>query len=140
MATDANGQATDMMLGLHFAGETVEPAEYALSCYASVFEKLEIRPPVPAGAGPGATATVVPRIGGGYDADFLGGHFVSVPTAATSAVETDYAPTKAGDVVRHYTHFSLAMSASRRFCRWGRLERRRQRPATTLARRARVRA
>jgi endonuclease G len=119
MATDANGQATDMMLGLHFAGETVEPAEYALSCYASsVFEKLEIRPPVVAGAGPGVTATVVPRIGGGYDSDFLSGHFVSVPTPATPAVETDYAPTKAGDVVRHYTHFSLAMSASRRFCRW----------------------
>lgn len=30
----------------------------------------------------------------------------------------DYAPTTAGEFVRHYTHFSLAMSASRRFCRW----------------------
>src|SRR5262249_40587229 len=109
MATDASGKATDMMLGLHFAGETVGPAEYAVACYpASVFEKLEIRPPVVAGAGPGAVAAVVSRIGGGYDADFLAGQLVPVPTAATTAVEQDYAPTKAGDTVRHYTHFSLA--------------------------------
>ena len=45
MAADADGAGGNMMLGLHFAGETVEPAEYALACYASsVFEKLEIRP------------------------------------------------------------------------------------------------
>src|SRR5205823_1118241 len=30
----------------------------------------------------------------------------------------DYALTRAGAPVRDYTHFSLAMSASRRFCRW----------------------
>ncbi len=117
MATDANDAATDMMLGLHFAGETVEPAEYALACYAaSVFEKLEIRPlEVPA---EDAVVAVLPRIGGGYNPDFLPGQLVLVPTAADPAIETDYARTKAGGTVRHYTHFSLAMSASRRFCRW----------------------
>jgi endonuclease G len=40
LAADESGAAEDMMLGLHFAGETNEPAEYALACYASsVFEK-----------------------------------------------------------------------------------------------------
>ena len=54
------------MLGLHFAGETVEPAEYALACYASsVFEKLEIEPLPP----PPAEADVVLNVatrGGGF--------------------------------------------------------------------------
>jgi endonuclease G, mitochondrial len=117
MATDANDAATEMLLGLHFAGEMTEPAEYALACYASsVFEKLEIVPlEAPA---PGAAIAVTPRIGGGYDAGFLPGQLVSVPTAGDPAIEADYAPTMAGDTIRHYTHFSLAMSVSRRFCRW----------------------
>ncbi|HEY6731985.1 MAG TPA: DNA/RNA non-specific endonuclease [Solirubrobacterales bacterium] len=55
----------------------------------------------------------------GYNARFLSGDHVLEPPAATSSdVSNDLAPTKAGDLVRHYTHFSLAMSASRRFCRW----------------------
>ena len=33
-------------------------------------------------------------------------------------VKADYAPIRSGEHVRHYTHFSLAMSASRRFARW----------------------
>jgi endonuclease G len=53
----------------------------------------------------------------GYDPDFLPGASIPVPGAA-EAVVADYAPTKAGEQVRHYTHFSLAMSASRRFARW----------------------
>ena len=45
MATNNRGKATGMMLGLHFGGETTEPAEYALACYASsVFQKLELAP------------------------------------------------------------------------------------------------
>lgn len=56
--------------------------------------------------------------GEGYDTTFLpGGHVIDVP-AASDEVSGDYAPTKAGEPVRHYAHFSLAMSASRRFCRW----------------------
>lgn len=116
MATRAKGEATEMMLGLHFAGETVEPAEYALACYApSVFEKLEISPLAEAPA----EAVVVSPLGSGYDPSFLPGeHVIDVPTAASSGISEDIAPTKSGDPVRHYTHFSLAMSASRRFCRW----------------------
>jgi endonuclease G len=116
MATDSSGAATDMMLGLHFAGETVEPAEYAVACYASsVFEKLEIAPLEPAAVGP---VVVRARIAGGYDPAFLPGHHVDCPAADDPMIEDDYAPTNAGESIRHYTHFSLAMSASKRFCRW----------------------
>lgn len=45
LAVDEEGHASDMMLGLHYAGEQIEPAEWASACYASaVFEKLEILP------------------------------------------------------------------------------------------------
>ncbi len=38
---------------------------------------------------------------------------------ANADVDADYAPLQQGEgPVRHLTHFSLAMSASRRFCRW----------------------
>lgn len=117
MAAGDASEATDMMLGLHFAGETIEPAEYALACYASsVFEKLEIVPLAPAAAD---TVVAVDPGSEGYDPHFLPGeHVVDVPTATVGDVEGDYAPTKAGDRIRHYTHFSLAMSTARRFCRW----------------------
>lgn len=116
MASDAKGKASEMMLGLHFAGETVEPAEYALACYASsVFEKLEISPLEKPAAGVG---TVPARIAGGYDPDFLPAQHIDLPQAANAAIEQDFAPRTSGEHLRHYTHFSLAMSASRRFCRW----------------------
>jgi endonuclease G, mitochondrial len=53
----------------------------------------------------------------GYDASFLPGAEVPVP-GESDEVRADYAQTASGDHVRHYTHFSLAMSASRRFARW----------------------
>jgi endonuclease G len=115
MAVDEAGNATDMMLGLHFAGETMEPAEFAMACYASsVFEKLEIEPlDRPArDVGPAVASPA------GYDADFLPGQHVGLPEAASNAVDQDYAITTSGGHVRDYTHFSLAMSSARRFCRW----------------------
>jgi endonuclease G, mitochondrial len=54
----------------------------------------------------------------GYDPDFLPGRHVDAPAPAEAAIESDFAPTKDGETVRKYTHFSLAMSAARRFCRW----------------------
>ncbi len=55
----------------------------------------------------------------GYDPDFLPGDANTVPLpGASDEVTADYAATKSGDEVRHYTHYSLAMSASRRFARW----------------------
>jgi endonuclease G len=117
MAVGDGGKTSDMMLGLHFAGETVEPAEYALACYSSsVFEKLEISPLAPAAAN---EAVVVTPGAGGFDPKFLpDGHVLDAPQAISSQVSDDYAATEAGKQVRDYTHFSLAMSASRRFCRW----------------------
>jgi endonuclease G, mitochondrial len=114
LALDAQGAPTDMMLGLHFAGEADGSAgEHALACYASsVFSKLEISPLA------GAARIVVQAAGAGYDEAFLPGLRVPTPTGNRD-IEADYAPLQQSDgVVRHATHFSLAMSASRRFCRW----------------------
>jgi endonuclease G len=116
LATDDAGSAEDMMLGLHFAGETNEPAEYALACYASaVFKKLEISPLQDVDI-EGLEGAVI--AGAGYDRGFLPGRVIDVPEAADASVEADYAQTTSGEVIRPYTHFSLAMSAARRFCRW----------------------
>jgi endonuclease G len=116
IAADHDEAAQDMLVGLHFAGETVEPAEYALACYASsVFEKLEISPLEPPAAGEAAVSS---HFAHGYDPEFLPGPRVELPSPGHDAIEADYAPTTAGAPVRDYTHFSLAMSASRRFCRW----------------------
>jgi endonuclease G len=118
MAVDAQGEATDMMLGLHFAGNT-GGAEFAMACNASsVFEKLEIEPlPQPRERDVRAGAPVVASPVG-YDPNFLPAQHIEVPEAATDVVAKDIAPTMSGELVRDYTHFSLAMSASRRFCHW----------------------
>ncbi len=119
MATNSRDKATEMMLGLHFAGETVEPAEYALACYASsVFEKLEISPIVPAVTTPSPTPARALVALTGFNPGFIDGEHIDLPVAATRTVRRDIAPTKTGGLVRHYTHFSLQMSAERRFCRW----------------------
>ncbi|WP_106277999.1 DNA/RNA non-specific endonuclease [Geodermatophilus tzadiensis] len=107
--TDA-GQPTTVVAGLHFGGEAgLDPDEHALACLpASVFEKLEItlRPPSP-------EDVMVPH---GYDPGFLG---VSVPAPEPgAAIREDVASTVDGDTVVEHTHFSLQMSASRRFAFW----------------------
>lgn len=53
----------------------------------------------------------------GFDPDFLPGSSIALPTASDE-VAADYALTRSGEQVRHYTHFSLALSGSRRFARW----------------------
>lgn len=116
MAVAQSGKPQDMMVGLHFAGETSEPAEFALACYASsVFEKLEISP---LGAPAGDVRAALQSVLAGFDINFLPGHQLTLPVPAKAAVKQDIAPTKSGELVRDYTHYSLAMSASRRFCRW----------------------
>ena len=116
MAVTQEGASDDMMVGLHFAGETAEPAEYALACYtSSVFEKLEISPidlPIE------EVVSAIEGIATGFNLDFLPNHRLALPTTRKTTIKKDYAPTKTGELVRNYTHFSLAMSASRRFCRW----------------------
>jgi endonuclease G len=53
----------------------------------------------------------------GFDPDFLPDAPIALPTASDE-VAADLALTKSGEQVRDYTHYSLAMSGSRRFARW----------------------
>lgn len=104
-----NGKPTNVMAGLHFAGEgSLDPNEHAVACYPrSVFEKLAISltPPVVA---PEAVAV-------GFDRDFLSKR-VDLPRLTPSnkkkTVMVD------GSEVIRYTHFSLAMNRERRFAFW----------------------
>lgn len=103
------GKATDMMLGLHFAGEVGDEPDHALACYAaSVFEKL--------GVGPARPSLEAAEAGRGYRADFVGTP-VPLPSASAAEVEADLVELEGRKVV-DYAHFSLAMSRSRRFARW----------------------
>lgn len=105
------GVATDMMLGLHFAGESGNAPEHALACYAgAVFQKLQITPAKP------LTTEVLQGAAAGYDPEFLGLP-VPVPEPVSGAVKTDLAKIEGRHQV-DYTHFSLALSRSRRFARW----------------------
>lgn len=104
-------KTTDMMLGLHFAGNAGSACEYSLACYAtSVFEKLNIYPK------PKATPETSQAEGEGYQINFLDSPvaipaFVSEKTAG-DVLEVD------GRKVIDYTHFSLSMSKSRKFAIW----------------------
>ncbi|MEX5716950.1 DNA/RNA non-specific endonuclease [Geodermatophilus maliterrae] len=68
-------------------------------------------------AAPEARApAAVPEVAEGYDPSFLG---VEVPAPVPgAAVRADVAPTVDGDTVVEHVHFSLQMSASRRFALW----------------------
>ena len=107
----SDGAATGVMAGLHFAGEvTTDPDEHALACYAgSVFEKLEIALSPP----PESVVEAVARLG--YDAAFLGTR-VELPRLGQPIRDDTFH--RDGSEVIPYTHFSLAMSISRRFARW----------------------
>lgn len=104
------GKPQTVVAGLHFGGETdSSPDEHALACLpGSVFEKLGIslRPPA------------VEEIEGidGYDPEFLDTR-IDVPELG-EAIRHDVAGTVNGDTVVEHTHFSLQMSASRRFAFW----------------------
>lgn len=99
-----------VMLGLHFAGEVGDAPEHALACYPkSVFEKLEISPNVNIGA-----TEEQKRLG--FQVDFLGLP-VATPTPSNTRVEKDLLIVGRKSVL-DYTHFSLAMSKSRRFALW----------------------
>lgn len=108
MIKGTNGKASKTLAGLHFAGEGPgNPDEHALACYPkSVFEKLEI------------SLSAVPSTGvgqPGYNPSFL---FQRVPLPDLTQETLQDAFQKNGSPVIAYTHFSLAMSKARRFCRW----------------------
>lgn len=101
---------TGMMLGLHFAGETGDAPDHAMACYAaSIFEKLEILPAPP-------SQVVLEPAALGYSPTFIG-QSVPLPASASDEVKADLLDV-GGETVFDYTHFSLAMSRSRRFARW----------------------
>jgi endonuclease G, mitochondrial len=106
-----NGRPSKVLAGLHFAGEGGgDPDEHSLACLPrSVFEKLEITldPPVP--------VEVTAAVQAGFDVDFLG---TRVETPALTASTEDDALLIGGTERIDYTHFSLAMSKSRKFALW----------------------
>ncbi|TLM74525.1 DNA/RNA non-specific endonuclease [Pseudarthrobacter sp. NamB4] len=106
-----SGELTTVLAGLHFGGEAGDsPDEHALACLPqSVFEKLEItlRPPAAAEAGES-----VPH---GFAGDFLGPR-IDLPVLS-AGLGSD-AVRLSGSEIIPYTHFSLALSKSRRFARW----------------------
>jgi endonuclease G len=117
MALDEAGKLTDIMVGLHFAGETGDAPEMALACNIhSVLEKLNVSLVRPGESADGAAVAVrleaSSRFGGdGYDQDFLP-QTLRMP-AATGTVASDCAGAN-GAKIAHYTHFSLVMRRSRR--------------------------
>lgn len=96
-----------VVAGLHFGGEAANsPDEHALACLpSSVFEKLDIslRPP----------PVDELEVTGGFDTGFLDTR-IDVPELGAS-IRDDVAVTVDGDTIVEHTHFSLQMSASRRF-------------------------
>jgi endonuclease G len=105
----SNGKPSKIVAGLHFGGESgANPDEHALACLpSSVFEKLDIslRPPAPGEA----------QVLAGYDPRFLSERIDTPQLAADIA---DDAALLNGSAVIPYTHFSLALSKSRRFPFW----------------------
>ena len=106
-------ETTDVMLGLHFAGEDSDSdKEFALACAAhSVLEKLDVvLTPTPEGA----QATVAERAfgGTGYDPDFLKTP-LPLPSPSSKAVRDDLIGADKKPFA-HYTHYSLSMRKSRR--------------------------
>lgn len=104
------GSASSMMVGLHFAGETGDAPEQALACYpASVFEKLAIVPQPLDVVRPEAVRR-------GFSNSFLGNN-IFFPRPLSQELKDDLLVVD-GETVFHYTHFSLAMSRSRKLARW----------------------
>ncbi|MFI1970574.1 DNA/RNA non-specific endonuclease [Streptomyces cinnamoneus] len=110
MFKTTGGEPSGILAGLHFGGESGDsPDEHALACLpSSVFEKLEITLQPPATAVEEAVAT-------GYDPGFLTERVDTPrldPKIKDDAVQLD------GSEIVPYTHFSLALSTSRRFALW----------------------
>ena len=110
--------ASDVMLGLHFAGETpYSDQEFAMACYAdAVFEKLEIVP-LPATARPAVRAQSIANredLRRGYDQHFL--DFELALPRFSSTVAEDLVCFRNGQEIP-YCHFSVWLSKQRRLPR-----------------------
>ncbi|MFK4599290.1 DNA/RNA non-specific endonuclease [Streptomyces pristinaespiralis] len=109
MFTTRSGRPTDVMAGLHFGGEgDGDPEDRALACFPqAVFDELKITlvPPDPESL---EALT-------GYDPGFLA---VPIGTPRLNPSIKEDAVRINGSEVIPYTHFSLALSTSRRFAVW----------------------
>jgi endonuclease G len=110
LVTGKTGKATEILVGLHFAGEgNGDPDDHALACaVSSVFEKLEIA------LAPPAIEPETEEISLGYDDRFLPIR-IALPTL-TGAIKND-AFVLNGSRVIPYTHFSVILSRKRRMPR-----------------------
>lgn len=114
MAVDDAGQPTDVMLGLHFAGDDDDGgvSEFALACLAaSVMNKLEIEPIGKARAEVAAPEGVE-EFRQGFDQAFLPFHIE--PPGFTRVRDRDLA-TLEDEKEIHYCHFSVWLSKQRRY-------------------------
>ncbi|HSF51765.1 MAG TPA: DNA/RNA non-specific endonuclease [Nitrososphaeraceae archaeon] len=105
-----NGQTTNIMAGLHFAGETSPNPddEHAIACYPkSVFEKLEIllKPPTDLEKPPET----------GFNQNFLSS-IVDLPKLSIKNQQNAF--NLNGSEVIDYTHFSLTLNKVRKFPFW----------------------
>jgi endonuclease G len=102
-------ETTNLLLGLHFAGET-DDGEYALACYpSSVFEKLEILPS-------SQHQLESLRTNPGFNETFLS-EKLFLPKPLKDNVRNDLY-IQGDDSVINYMHFSLTMSKSRKIALW----------------------
>ncbi|APX04092.1 DNA/RNA non-specific endonuclease [Arthrobacter sp. QXT-31] len=108
---NADGTPGNVLAGLHFAGETgTSVDEHALACLPqSVFEKLGITLVRP------DSGAIADAVAVGYDPSFLGVRLD--PPTLDASLQGDAVPLDGSDIIP-YTHFSLVMSAGRRFARW----------------------
>lgn len=113
MAVDRRGKPTEIMLGLHFAGDESGSTKTALACYAtSVMNKLEVEP----------AGTIVPQavsaeeaedeLRTGFDRNFLS--FRIDAPRFTQARRDDLAALDGENEIR-YCHFSVWLSRKRRY-------------------------
>lgn len=107
----SNGKPGKTLAGLHFAGEAADdPNDHAIACYPkSVFEKLEIS------LTPPKLEDQTEATGMGYAANFLGP--LVNPPKLSAANKKNAVKLNSSEVIS-YTHFSLALSQSRRFAFW----------------------
>ncbi len=111
LIANENGTPSEILAGLHFAGETSDnPDEHALACYAhSVFKKLEIS------LEPLAEEDLQDsEVAAGYNPDFLS---TAVQIPSLSSVQIKDAFQLDGKPLIPYTHFSVILSKSRRLAR-----------------------
>lgn len=108
MIADTNDDPTDILVGLHFAGESgSNPDEHALACYAhSVMKKLDIS----------MEQTVEPDdvASTGYQESFLS-ELAPLPSLNRAALRDAFE--FEGSPILKYTHFSVIQSKERRLPR-----------------------